>query len=87
MNTMELDKKKVTAVASLVILLIGLGVGIFLVQTKHVFKSRADEDITSRLETRDASGQLVRCENNICTTDSDTVTVKLNGDPNSLFAK
>ena len=68
----------------LVILLLGLIIGVILVQKQQIFKSRADLNIGSNIEVTDPDGNQLNCSGTSCDTKSLDVKVKIK-DLNSLI--
>ncbi len=77
MNQLNLTKKQIIGGVITLILLIGIGVGVYLVQVQHIFKSRASME---GIEVRTSSGAGVDCDkDNNCVTDNpEDVTVTVN---------
>lgn len=68
-----------------VILLLGIIVGVFLVQKQQILKSRADVDVTEGLQVKDVEGNDITCSEDVCETEADEVTIEVT-DPN-IFLK
>lgn len=71
--------------AAVIVLLIGLIASVSLVLQPQTFRSRAYVDITGTLQI--TGDQEVNCSGNVCTTESDTINIQLNDDPNNLFSR
>lgn len=56
MEQIKLSKKQIII---LLILLLGLAVGLYLVQTKQIFKSRANTDIQNAVTVKDGNGNPI----------------------------
>lgn len=69
--------KKVLSTIALVVLLAGLGVGVYLVGQQQLLGTRAEIDITKAFEIKDASGNALNCSNNVCETETLDVTIEL----------
>lgn len=67
------------------ILLIGIVVGVILVQRQQILKSRADVDIQNAFEIRDIEGNSLECSSNSCQTESLDIQIKIK-DLNSLIS-
>ena len=69
-----------------VFLILGLAVGVYLVQTKQIFKSKASQQIYNAFEIteQDENGQekRVACVGNECTVESLNLKIKI--DPSQL---
>lgn len=70
----NISKPKVIVVF---LLLVGIIVGVILVQQTQIFKSRADQRLYNAIEVTDSAGNLI-CSGNECNTDSLDVNVYLN---------
>lgn len=78
MNNLNLTRKEIVTLIILIIMLIGLGVSVYLVQTKQIFRSRAAADINSGLKLTDDNGQEVPyLGNGTYQTTSDHVNVSI----------
>lgn len=77
MNQLNLTKKQIITGVITLILLIGIGVGVYLVQVQQIFKSRANLE---GIEVKTSSGSSVNCDqdNNCVTDDPEDVTVTVN---------
>lgn len=64
-------------------MLVVIPISIYLVKHQQIFKSRANLDISSSLDV--GGNQEVTCSGNTCTTQSNTVTIQLKDNPNTLF--
>lgn len=67
------------------ILLIGIAVGVILVQRQQILRSRADVDIQNAFEIRDNEGNSLECVDNTCKTESLDIQIKIK-DLNSLIS-
>lgn len=67
------------------ILLIGIAVGVILVQRQQILRSRADVDIQNAFEIRDNEGNSLECADNTCLTESLDIQIKIK-DLNSLIS-
>lgn len=67
------------------ILLIGIAVGVILVQRQQILKSRADVDIQNAFEIMDNEGNQLECSDNSCQTKSLDIQIKIK-DLNSLIS-
>ena len=71
-----------------VLLLIGVIASVYLATQPQILKSRADMDVYSTLDIKDAvTNQTVTCNGAACTTDAQTVKIELKGHPNDLFKR
>jgi type II secretory pathway pseudopilin PulG len=77
-----LNRIRLKEILIVVVLLLGLGVAVYLVQVQQVFKSRASIDVNQAFEIKDSQGNVITCNGSTCQTNSDTVTIKLK--PNGL---
>lgn len=66
---------------SLIVLIIGLIVGVFLIQKPQIFKSRANIDVSSAFSISGNQGESVNCSGNTCETEATDVTIEVI-DPN-----
>lgn len=73
-------RKKIFSIAALGLLLVGLGVGVILVGRQQLLKTQAETDITSAFNIKDANGNPISCNNNICDTQTLDVTIELKPD-------
>lgn len=76
----ENKRKKIFSIAALGLLLIGLGVGVILVGRQQLLRTRAEIDITSAFNIKDANGNPISCNNNVCDTETLDVTIELKPD-------
>lgn len=71
---MQYVKSNLKSIIFITILLIGIIVGVYLVQVQHIFKSKASEQIYNAIEvnqiTEVGEKQRVQCEENNCTSKS-----------------
>lgn len=79
---MEYIKANLKAVTLVIFLLIGIIVGVYLVQVQHIFKSRANDPIYNTIQvnqtTENGEIQPISCTENNCTTSSLDVQFKVN---------
>jgi len=79
---MDYIKANLKSVIIISLLLVGIIVGVYLVQVQHIFKSRASEEIYNTIEvsqtTESGEKQRVQCEGNNCTTQSLDIDFKVN---------
>lgn len=61
----------------IVLLLLGIVIGVYLVQNTQIFRSRASVNVNAAFEIKDANGSEIYCNGNTCYTDSDRVEIKL----------
>lgn len=75
---MPITRKQIISIILIVILLVGLGVGIFLVQRQQIFKSKASQQLQNAFEITPADPQkTVSCSEGTCQTDTLDVQIKL----------
>lgn len=86
-----LSKKKIiTTIIPAIIIISAVIIGIYLIQTKQILKSRANIDLIQAFEIKDSQDQVINCvpgENNAsttCTTDSSEVKIRVK-DLNALI--
>lgn len=73
-----LNRKKIISIGVLVILLIGLIVGVILVQKQQIFKSRASLQIYNAFNVGSGeAGKYVNCTGNVCKTNTLNVTISV----------
>lgn len=79
---MEYIKANLKSIIFITILLIGIIVGVYLVQVQHIFKSKASEQIYNAIEvnqtTESGEKQRIQCEENNCTSQSLDMEFKVN---------
>lgn len=73
-SELNISKKQIILV---VILLVGVILGVILVQREVIFKSRANERVYNTIEVTKPSGDRI-CEGNRCDTDDLNVNIKIN---------
>ncbi len=71
------SQKGIAHILVLLVVLIGLGFGIYLVQQQQIFKSRASIDLSSAFKITDDKGSEIRCAGDTCFTDEETVYLRL----------
>lgn len=75
---MPVTRKQIISIVFIAVLLVGLGVGIFLVQRQQIFKGRASQQLQNAFEIKPADPQKsVSCSNGTCQTDTLDVQIKL----------
>lgn len=67
--------KKQTVI--LVIVSIGLVLALALVSKRQFLGTKADVDVTKTFDIKDANGQVIPCNNNVCETPTLDVTIRL----------
>ncbi len=77
-----LGAKQMIAIVVVFVLLIGLGVGVYLVQRQQTIKSKASAgSFVNAFEIKDKDGNLIQCDSSTnpptCTTQTLDVTVKV----------
>lgn len=84
MNLLRAQKNPEQGVAHLlllVIILIGLVVGIYLLQTQKIFKSKASNNMMNAFEFNNNKNQVLNCDGSVnppvCNTNSLDVTVQV----------
>lgn len=77
---MEDRTRKLFPVIALGVLLVGLAVGVILVGRQQLLRTRAEVDITSAFNIKDANGNPISCSNNVCDTETLDVTIELKPD-------
>lgn len=79
MDYIKNNKKQIIIVT---LLLIGIILGVYLVQVQHIFKSKATDQIYNTIEVRqigeNGDFQPVSCQENNCTTNSLDIQFKVN---------
>ncbi len=80
--------KQILKASATLLLVVGLGVGVYLVQTKQVFKSKATTNFIDAFEIKDQNGNILTCDGSTnpptCTTSTLDITVRVK-DPASLL--
>lgn len=76
----EEKRKRIFSIAALGLLLVGLVVGVVLVGRQQLLRTQAEVDITSAFNIKDASGNPISCNNNVCDTSTLDVTIELKPD-------
>ena len=74
MKPFTLNKKDLII---LVLLLAGLGIGLFLVQKRIAFQSQADEQLDRAVEVQNTAGNPLNCDSGTCQTESLDINVKV----------
>lgn len=69
----------------IVLLLLGIIVGVYLVQNTTIFRSRATNGFMDAFEIRVEDGKDIRCYSDTCYTDSDKVDIKLRPNGTSIL--
>lgn len=74
--------KQMIAIIVVSVLVIGLGVGVYLVQKQQIIKSKASAgSFVNAFEIRDKNGDLIKCDSSTtpptCTTKTFDITVQL----------
>ncbi len=77
-----LGAKQTVAIIVIFVLLVGLGVGVYLVQRQQTIKSRASAgSFVNAFEIKDKDGNLIQCDSSTnpptCTTKTLDVTVQV----------
>ncbi|OGE18342.1 hypothetical protein A3F00_00055 [Candidatus Daviesbacteria bacterium RIFCSPHIGHO2_12_FULL_37_11] len=75
---MHIFKNQKLQLITLAILVIGLGVGVYLVQTKQIFKPKASTNLYSAFDVTDQNGNPIDCDQSgNCNTNSLNVKFRL----------
>lgn len=77
---LNLSKKQIISVVVFIILLLGIPVGVFLVQKTQILKSRASSNpIIDALDIKDSSGNPITCNSSTnpptCETSTQDITI------------
>jgi hypothetical protein len=64
-------------VSLIILLLVGIVIGVYLVQNTQIFNSRASSNVADAFEIKDANGNLIQCNGNTCYTETDRVDIRL----------
>lgn len=85
MDTHHISKKQIFII---IILLLGVAVSVYLATQPQIFRSRATTDVYNAIDIKDAEdGSVITCNGSACTTEADSVKIKLIDDPNKLFKR
>lgn len=80
--------KQILKASAVLLLVVGLGVGVYLVQTKQIFKSKATTNFIDAFEIKDKDGNILTCDGSTnpptCTTSTLDITVRVK-DPAPLL--
>lgn len=60
-----------------ILLLVGIGIGVYLVQFQQIFKPKAAVNASQAFEIKDDQGNIINCTGNTCYTNSFDVTVRV----------
>lgn len=90
-TSLNLSKKQIISVVVFIILLVGIPVGVVLVQKTQILKSRASSNpIIDALDIKDSSGNPITCDSNTntptCETSTPDITITIK-DLNPLISK
>lgn len=78
---MEYIRLHLKSLLIIILLLAGLVVGVYLVQTKQIFKSRAFTDVNEAFEMTDDLGNNLKCGGDTCETESLRVNIRIKDVP------
>ncbi len=70
----NISKKQIIFI---VLILVGIAVGVYLVQVQQIFKSKAAINVNQAFEIKDSSGNVINCNGSTCYTNSQEVQIKL----------
>jgi len=76
------SKKQIISFVMIIILMLGIPVGVYLVQNTQIFKSSAYQDeIFEAFEFKDSNGNVLSCDTSTnpptCTTSTQDITIKI----------
>lgn len=74
---MELIKSNLRLIILITLLILGLVVGIYLVQKPHIFKSKATISTSDAFTITDEKNNPVYCQNQVCQINGYKVNLKL----------
>lgn len=80
---MSFIKANLKSIIILFLILVGIVVGVYLVQVKHIFKSRAFTDVNEAFEVTDDQGNSLqdKCGGDRCEVESLRVNIKIKDIP------
>lgn len=78
---MGLSKKQIIGAVALLVLIAGVGAGVYLVQTQQILKSKATTNFVDAFEIKDANGNILTCDGSTnpptCTTSTLDIQVRV----------
>lgn len=84
-----LNQKGVVHILTVLLLIVGISIGVYMVQKQQIFKSKAaSAPIVEALEIKDSEGKIVNCDSNTnpptCNISNPNISIKIK-DPNALI--
>lgn len=81
-NINTLSKKQIIGIVGVVLLMVGLGISVYLIQKQQIFKSRASGgNYINAFEIKDANGNIIQCDGSTtpptCTTNTLDIKVRV----------
>ncbi len=74
---MGLSKKQIIGAVALLVLIAGVGAGVYLVQTQQILKSKASGNFMEAFEIKDANGNIIQCDGSTNPPTCDTGTLDI----------
>lgn len=76
------NKKELVSLIGMLILLIGIPIGVYLVQNQQIFKGRAYQDeVFEAFEFKDGNGNVITCDSSTnppsCTTQTPDISITI----------